>query len=167
MYANVATSMSRLAARFGHVSTLIVTAYLYGASAMAADGLITLPSRFGPKDTINRLEAEVNAKGMKVFARIDHAAEAAQAGLTLRPTEVIIFGSPKGGTPLMQSAQTIAIDLPLRVLVWQDASDRTWLSYYDVNWLAGRHGVQSDVQANVSRIALLLEAVAKGATGDR
>ena len=88
---------------------------------MAVDGLTTIRSSHGPKDTMNRLEAVVKAKGLTVFARIDHAAGAAEAGLPLRPTELLIFGNAKGGTPLMQSAQTIGIDLPLKALVWQDA----------------------------------------------
>jgi uncharacterized protein (DUF302 family) len=75
-------------------------------------------------DTMNRLEAGVKAKGMAIFARIDHAAGAAEVGMSLRPTELLVFGSPKRGTPLMQSAQTIGIDLPLKVLVWQDASGK-------------------------------------------
>jgi uncharacterized protein (DUF302 family) len=85
--------------------------------AMAADGLTTIPSSYGPKDTMNRLAAAVKAKGMTIFARIDHAAGASAAGLSLRPTEVLIFGNAKGGTPLMQSVQTIGLDLPLKALV--------------------------------------------------
>ena len=96
---------------------------------MAADGLITLRSSFGPEETMKRLEAEVHAKGMTVFAHVDHAAGAAAVGLPLRSTDLLIFGSAQGGTPLMQSVQTIGIDLPLKALVWQDASGATWLSY--------------------------------------
>ena len=88
---------------------LIAIVCLWGVQAMAADGLITVRSSYGPKDTMNRLEAEVKAKGMTVFARIDHAAGAAEVGLPLRPTEVLIFGAAKGGTPLMQAVQTIGI----------------------------------------------------------
>jgi len=107
---------------------------------MAADGLTTISSSYGPKETMDRLEAEIKAKGMTVFARIDHAAGAAQAGLSLRPTEVLIFGNAKAGTPLMQSNQTIGIDLPLKALVWQDADGKVWLSYNAPSWLAQRHG---------------------------
>jgi uncharacterized protein (DUF302 family) len=109
--------------------------------AMAADGLITLRSSHAPKDTMNRLETEIRAKGLAVFARIDHAAGAAEVGLSLRPTELLIFGDARGGTPLMQAVQTIGIDLPLKALVWQDASGTIWLSYNDPNWLAKRHGL--------------------------
>jgi uncharacterized protein (DUF302 family) len=113
---------------------LTAVIWLWGVQAMAADGLTTIPSSYGPKDTTDRLEAEIKARGMTLFARIDHAAGAAEVGLSLRPTEVLIFGNAKGGTPLMQSNQTIGIDLPLKVLVWQDASGKTWISYNDPSW---------------------------------
>jgi uncharacterized protein (DUF302 family) len=131
---------------------------------MAVDGLRTLASIHGPKDTMNRFEAEVKVKGMTVFARIDHASGAAVVGLSLRPTEVLIFGNAKGGTPLMQLTQTIGIDLPLKAMVWQDGSGRTWLSYNDPNWLAKRHGLGHEVDATVSALSGALEAVARTAT---
>ncbi len=123
---------------FSQVVTALVVAtmiglWLWGACAMAADGLTTIPSSFAPKDTMDRLEAEIKARGMTVFARIDHAAGAAQVGLPLRPTELLIFGNAKGGTPLMQSDQAVGIDLPLKALVWEDANGKTWLSYNDPN----------------------------------
>jgi uncharacterized protein (DUF302 family) len=132
--------------------------------AMAVQGLITVRSGRGPKDTMNRLEAEVKAKGMTVFARIDHAAGAVEAGLSLRPTEVLIFGNAKAGTPLMQSVQTIGIDLPLKALVWQDASGDTWLSYNDPAWLAQRHGLGDEMEATVKMMTAALNAVTKAAT---
>jgi len=131
---------------------------------MAAQGLTTLRSSYGPKDTMNRLEAEVRAKGMRVFARIDHAAGARAAGLSLRPTEVLIFGNAKAGTPLMQSVQTVGIDLPLKALVWQESSGDTWLSYNDPAWLAQRHGVSGETAAAISTMTAALGAVAKAAT---
>jgi uncharacterized protein (DUF302 family) len=131
---------------------------------MAADGLITMRSNYGPKETMDRLEAEVKAKGLTVFARIDHAAGAAEVGLSLRPTEILIFGNAKGGTPLMQSMQTIGIDLPLKALVWQDGSGKTWLSYNDPGWLAKRHGLGHEVNTTVSALAAALDAVARSAT---
>jgi uncharacterized protein (DUF302 family) len=131
---------------------------------MAAQGLTTLRSSYGPKDTMNRLEAEVGAKGMTVFARIDHAAGAIAVGLSLRPTEVLIFGNAKAGTPLMQSVQTIGIDLPLKALVWQDGSGDTWLSYNDPAWLAQRHGLGSETAAAIGAMTAALDAVAKAAT---
>jgi uncharacterized protein (DUF302 family) len=129
---------------------------------MSIDGLTTIPSKLGPKETMDHLEAEVRAMGMRVFARIDHTAGAAAAGLSLRPTEVLIFGNAKAGTPVMQSVQTIGIDLPLKALVWQDASGVTWLSYNDPSWLAKRHGREVDEAVNAMTAALA--AVAKAAT---
>jgi uncharacterized protein (DUF302 family) len=131
---------------------------------MAADGLTILRSGYGPKETANRLEAEVKARGMTVCARIDHAAGAAGAGLSLRPTEVLIFGNAKAGTPLMQSVQTIGIDLPQKALVWQDASGDTWLSYNDPAWLAQRHGLPDETATVVGNITAALGAVTKAAT---
>ncbi len=131
---------------------------------MAAGGLITIPSNYGPEDTMNRLEAAVAAKGMTVFARIDHAAGARAVGLSLRPTKVLIFGNAKAGTLLMQSAQTIGIDLPLKALVWQDISGNTWLSYNDPAWLAQRHGLSGETEAAVGIMTTALNAVATAAT---
>jgi uncharacterized protein (DUF302 family) len=130
---------------------------------MAVDGLTTIASGHGPKATMDRLEAEVKAKGLTVFARIDHAAGAAEAGLPMRPTEVLIFGNAKGGTPLMQSVQTIGIDLPMKALVWQDESGKTWLSYNAPDWLAQRHRLGSETAAAVGMMAKGLDAVAKAA----
>jgi uncharacterized protein (DUF302 family) len=131
---------------------------------MAADGLITLSSSLAPKDTMDRLAAEVTTRGMTVFARIDHAAGAADAGLSLRPTELLIFGNARGGTPLMQANQTIGIDLPLKALVWQDAAGKTWLSYNDPSWLAQRHGLGAVADAMVKALAAALGALAAAAT---
>jgi uncharacterized protein (DUF302 family) len=131
---------------------------------MAADGLTAIRSSYGPKDTMNRLEAEVKAKGLTVFARIDHAAGAAEVGLALRPTELLVFGNARSGTPLMQSAQTIGIDLPLKALVWQDGSGTTWLSYNDPRYLAKRHGLGREGDGAVNAMAAALDAVAKAAT---
>jgi uncharacterized protein (DUF302 family) len=131
---------------------------------MAADGLIAIKSSRGPKETMDRLVAEVQAKGLTVFARIDHAAGASEVGLVLRPTELVIFGNARGGTPLMQANQAIGIDLPLKALVWQDASGATWLSYNDPAWLAQRHGLGHEVEAPVRAMTALLEAVARAAT---
>jgi uncharacterized protein (DUF302 family) len=130
---------------------------------MAVQGLTTVKSSHAPQETMNRLEAAVKAKGLTVFARIDHAEDASTAGLSLRPTEVLIFGNAKGGTPLMQAAQTIGIDLPLKALVWQDASGQTWLSLNDPAWLAARHGLEG-VEAVVGKLAALLDGIAKAAT---
>jgi uncharacterized protein (DUF302 family) len=152
-------------ARFIKLLAFIAIICLTGVSAMAADGLITVQSGFGPKETMERLEAEVKAKGLTVFAHVDHAAGATAAGLPLRPTDLLIFGNARGGTPLMQAAQTIGIDLPLKALVWQDEAGSTFLSYNDPAWLAKRHGLGSDVQPMVDALNGALRALAKAATG--
>ena len=126
---------------------------------MSRNGLITISSTHSVKDTINRLAADVTQKGMTVFARIDHAAGAKAVGLTLRPTELLIFGNAKGGTPLMQTHQTIGIDLPLKALAFEDAAGKVWLSYNDPAWLAARHGAEPN--GVTDRLAAALAAVSK------
>lgn len=114
---------------------------------------------------MDRLQAEILAQHMTVFARIDHAAGAAEAGLHLRPTEVIIFGHARGGTPLMQSLQTAGIDLPLKALVWQDAAGKTWLTYNEPGWIAQRHGV-TDATLAVNKMAASLTMISRKTTTD-
>ena len=126
------------------------------------EGLTTVPSHFSPKETMDRLATEIQAREMKVFARIDHAAGAAEVGLTLRPTELIIFGNARGGTPFMQSVQTVGIDLPLKVLVWQDEEGKTWVSSNEPRWIARRHGVRNAEQV-VSKMGAALSAIARKA----
>jgi len=134
---------------------------------MAVDGLITLRSAFDPKETMSRLEAEIRAKGMTVFAHIDHAAGATAAGLPLRPTDLLIFGAAKGGTPLMQAVQTIGIDLPLKALVWQDDAGATFLSYNDPGYLTHRHGLGEAARPVVEAMSTALKAItAKATTAD-
>jgi uncharacterized protein (DUF302 family) len=131
---------------------------------MTENGLTTLPSIHSAKETMDRLEADVRAKGLTVFARIDHAAGAKAAGLMLRPTEVLIFGNAKGGTPLMQALQTTGIDLPLKALVWEDPGGKVWLSYNEPAWIAQRHGDAGQVSEVIGRLAGALAALAKAAT---
>ena len=126
------------------------------------EGLTSIRSSFGPKETMDRLVAEINATGMTVFARIDHAGGAAEVGLKLASTELIIFGNTRAGTPLMQSVQTVGIDLPLKVLVWEDAAGKTWLSYNEPSWIAGRHGVRNAEQV-AGKMATALSAMARKA----
>jgi len=132
---------------------------------MPGNGMTTIASRYSVKETINRLEATVIAKGMTVFARVDHAAGATAAGLALRPTELIIFGNARGGTPLMQVEQTIGIDLPLKVLAWEDASGKTWLSYNDTTWLAARHGIAGHGVQVAAALTAAVAALAGDAAG--
>ena len=146
------------------VLALTAATSLWGVQAMAADGLTTIKSNYGPKETMDRLEAAVKAKDLTVFARIDHAAGAAEVGLSLRPTVLLIFGNARGGTPLMQSNQTVGIDLPLKALIWQDASGDTWLSYNDPSWIAKRHGLGHEADATVNAMSPALDGIARTAT---
>jgi uncharacterized protein (DUF302 family) len=130
---------------------------------MADDGLTTIASAHPVTETIDRLEAAVKAKGMTVFARVDHAKGARDVGLALRPTELLIFGAAKAGTPLMQAQQTIGIDLPLKALAWEDAAGKVWLSCNDPAWLAARHGAAASGPTEAMTAALA--AVTKTAAG--
>jgi uncharacterized protein (DUF302 family) len=116
-------------------------------------------SPFSAKDTMDRLEAEVKARGNTVFARVDHAAGAASVGISLRPTEALIFGNPKAGTALMQANQTIGIDLPLKALVCEDGAGAVWVAYNDPAWLAQRHGLGGTLDRNVAAIAAALKSI--------
>lgn len=129
---------------------------------MASPGLTTVASAFGPKETADRLAAAVTAKGLTLFARIDHAAGAKDVGMALRPTELLLFGNAKGGTPLMQAEQTAGIDLPLKALIWQDPAGRTFLSYNDPSWIAERHGIVATPV--VAALTAALAALTKAAT---
>ena len=144
--------------------SIVVGTLLSGAHAMAVDGLTTIPSTFGVRQTTDQLEADIKAKGMTVFARIDHAAGAAAVGLPLPAMELLIFGGAKAGTPLMQADPTIGIDLPLKALVYEDQAGKVWLSYNDPRWLAQRHGLGIGVAQIVNSMAATLEAAATKAT---
>ena len=126
---------------------------------MNIEGLATELSNFGPKETMDRLEAEIRARGMTIFTRINHAALAAEVGMDLRPTELILFGNPRGGTPLMQAAQTMGIDLPLKILVWRDAAKKTWISYNEPAWLAKRHELQTGAEGSITKLTQAIQTV--------
>ena len=131
---------------------------------MTPEGLITIRSSHEPAETMRRLEAEVKARGMTIFAHIDHASGAAAVGLSLRPTDLLVFGAAKGGTPLMQSVQTTGIDLPLKALVWQDQAGVAWLSYNDPDWLAKRHSVGPEAGAALKAMGAALKSIAAATT---
>jgi uncharacterized protein (DUF302 family) len=131
---------------------------------MADDGLVTLKSAHDVATTLARLTAALDAKGVSVFARIDHAAGARSAGLALRPTTLMIFGNPAAGTPLMQAAQTAGIDLPLKALVWQDADGAVHLTYNDPMWIAARHRLGPQAQHAAAALTAALAAFARHAT---
>jgi uncharacterized protein (DUF302 family) len=132
---------------------------------MAAKGLIVLQSGYGPEETMNRFEDEVRARGMTVFAHIDHTAVATAVGLSLDPTDLLIFGDPKTNANLMQKKPLIGIDLPPRVLVWRDPLGLTWLSYCDLGWVAKRHRLTRDTDNEVAGLSGVVAAIAKAATG--
>jgi uncharacterized protein (DUF302 family) len=127
------------------------------------EGLVLHASRHDPARTMELLLAAVTGRGMSVFARVDHAAAAAKVGLALRPTEVLIFGSAKAGTPLMQSVQTTGIDLPLKALVFEDGEGKTWIAYNDPKWIAARHGAGA-AEGIVQNMAATLADIVQEAT---
>lgn len=131
---------------------------------MQATGLVTVRSQVSVSQTIDRIVAGATRRGLIVFARIDHADGAAKAGMQLRPTELIIFGHPRGGTSLMIDRQTAGIDLPVKALAWEDAEGKVWLTYNDARWLAKRHGLGPQSTAAVDAIAGGLSMLAEEAT---
>lgn len=136
------------------VTLLSLMFFATGSIAFAADGLVEVKSPKSVKETMDRLEKIVKQRGLNVFARIDHAAGASKVGQNLRPTELLIFGNPKGGTPLMMCGQTTGIDLPLKALVWEDASRQVWLGYNDPVYIAKRHAITNCVDVEKLRKAL-------------
>ena len=133
-------------------SFAVTLLFVTSSVVWAADGLIAVKSPNGVKATMDRLEIALKEKGMTIFARIDHAAGAAKVGKQLRPTEVMIFGNPQGGTLFMECNQTVGIDLPQKALVWEDGSGQVWLGYNDPTYLASRHGVpECPVVANLKQ----------------
>ncbi len=133
---------------------------------MTADnGIVSLESRFGVAETIDRLAQAVANVGLGVFARIDHAAGAREVGLELRPTELLIFGHPKGGTPLMQESQIAGIDLPVKALAWEDEAGKVWLSYNTADWIAARHHLGTTSATALAAITAGLRKTARLAAG--
>ncbi|MER8387423.1 DUF302 domain-containing protein [Mesorhizobium sp. M1380] len=132
---------------------------------MAKNGLITVESHFGVTETIDRLVETVERAGLLVFARIDHAAGARSVEASLRPTQLLIFGNPKGGAPLMQDRQLAGIDLPVKALAWEDEQGKVWLSYNDAHRLAERHGLGDSSRNAVAAIAAGMDKVIAAAAG--
>ena len=120
-------------------------------------GIIDVPSRYSVPETLARLQSILKEKALTVFALIDHSGEAEKAGLTMRPTQLLIFGSPKGGTPLMVASPRLAIDLPLKALAWQDEHGQVWLSYNSPEYLQERHGFPAELMKNIAGIAGLVQ----------
>jgi len=122
-----------------------------------ARGIVHFPSKYTGPETLQRLEAVVTSHGLTVFARIDFGGDAAKAGLQMRPTQLLIFGNPQSGTPVMIASPSIAIDLPLKALAWQDATGQVWLSYNTPEYLKDRHGLPDELVKNISGIGGLIE----------
>ena len=120
-------------------------------------GLIHLPSRHSVDDTVQRLETLLREKNIKLFAVVDHSGEAEKANLQMLPTKLLIFGNPKGGTPVMQAAPTAAIDLPWKALAWQDANEQVWLSYNDAAYIQKRFALSDDVMKPLAGLSALIE----------
>ena len=129
--------------------------------AAAADpGIIRMAAHYGVSATADRLEALLQERGLLVFARINFSADAARAGLSLRPEELLIFGNPKAGTPLMQSEPLVGLDLPLKALIFEDAAGRTWIAYSDPNYIIRRYALPSSFVANLAAVGPLIERAA-------
>lgn len=134
----------------------------FAVSSFAQDnGVATVPSRYSVPETIDRLESIVKARGLLVFARIDFTADADRAGLSMRPTQLLIFGNPKAGTPLMIASPRVAIDLPLKALAWEDPEGKVWLSYNQPEYLKERHGLPDNLVQNIAGIKALVEKAAE------
>jgi uncharacterized protein (DUF302 family) len=143
---------------------MVLAGAVLAVSAVSADdGLISVQSVYTVDQTLNRFERAARDKGMTVFARIDHAAGAAKVDKVLRPTELLIFGNPKAGTPLMQSRQTVAIDLPMKALAWADSGGQVWLTYNDPGYLVQRHDI-TDRDALVEKMRRVLGELSAAAT---
>jgi uncharacterized protein (DUF302 family) len=130
-------------------------------SAAFPTGMIVLPSAHSVADTMARLESLLMEKSVLIFARIDFSADASRAGLELRPEQMLIFGNPKGGTPLIAQKPTVGLDLPLKALVWQDSDGKTWLGYNDPKYIVQRHGVDEALQKNLAAVIPLLESAVR------
>ena len=127
---------------------------------VANNGIVNQPSKHSVDDTLGKLQHSLEAKGIAVFALVDHSGEAANVGMKMRPTKLLIFGNPKGGTPLMLAAPSIAIDLPLKILIWQDEEEKVWVSYNTPEYLAERHGLPSNLAQNIGFVETLASNIA-------
>lgn len=130
-------------------------------ACMSANGIVDIACSHSVDETVEKLKGILSAKGIMLFALVDHSGEAAKAGMTMRPTKLLIFGSPKAGTPLMLAAPSIAIDLPLKILVWEDVGGKTWASYNAPDYLRERHGVPQELMQNIAVIKALAAKAAE------
>ncbi len=129
--------------------------------AKTGNGIVDLQSRHSVDETAEKLKGILEAKGVTLFALVDHSGEAEKVGMTMRPTKLLIFGSPKAGTPLMLAAPSIAIDLPLKILVWEDAQGKVWVSYNSAEYLKNRHGLPGELLRNIAAVETLATKAAE------
>jgi uncharacterized protein (DUF302 family) len=125
------------------------------------NGIVDLPSSHSVEQTVEKLKSILQAKGITLFSTVDHSGEAEKVGLKMPPTKLLIFGTPKSGTPLMLAAPSIAIDLPLKILVWEDGQGKVWVSYNSPAYLMERHGVPRELQQNISAVETLAAKAAE------
>ncbi len=126
-----------------------------------ANGIIDKPGNHSVDETAEKLQAILRAKGIALFALVDHSGEAAKAGMKMRPTKLLIFGNPKAGTPLMQASPSVAIDLPLKILIWEDAAGKVWVSYNSPAYLRERHHLPEELERNIAVVETLAAEAAK------
>ncbi len=126
-----------------------------GSLTTVGNGIVSVPSNHSVEETVQKLENILQAKSVRLFALVDHSGEAEKVGMKMRPTKLLIFGNPKAGTLLMQSSPSIAIDLPLKILVWQDDADKVWLSYNSPEYLKERHGLPQELLASIAVVQTL------------
>jgi uncharacterized protein (DUF302 family) len=146
-----------LASAFAGFAGFALSAPLAGKD----NGIVNVPSNHSVDETVERLKNILQSKKIMLFALIDHSGEAAKVGMTMRPTKLLIFGNPKAGTPLMLAAPSIAIDLPLKILVWEDAHGKVWLSYNSPEYLQQRHGLPQDLVPNIAVVGTLAAEAGK------
>jgi len=145
--------LSRLALLFPVLAILPTTATV--APVSGKNGIVTIPSNHSVDETVERVKNILQSKGVTLFALIDHSGEAKKVGMKMPPTKLLIFGNPKGGTPLMLAAPSVAIDLPLKILVWEDGRGKVWLSYNSPEYLKQRHGLPQDLLQNIAIVETL------------
>lgn len=124
-------------------------------------GIVRIPAHYPVAETLDRLESLLKERGVMVFARIDFSGDAHRAGLSMRPEQLLIFGNPKGGTPLMAAVPTVGLDLPLKALVWEDSAGKVWIAYNDPRYIVKRHGLEASMSANLAAVTPLIERAAK------
>jgi uncharacterized protein (DUF302 family) len=133
-----------------------------GRRSNPPEGIVTKSSRFSVEETLTRLEAAIRERGLTLFAHIDHSGEARRVGLAMWPAHVLIFGSPQAGTPLIVAVPLLALDLPLKVLVWQDGAGKVWASYYTPLYLASHYGISNALIRNIAGIEAVVESAIHG-----